>query len=212
MGIAVAQPSRLEHPRKMTLESAGKHGADMILMTPKAGTPNSAAYKGYSDNDLDEFKKEMQERMWGSEDTAWERARELDTRQSYERYMAIYPNGAHIAEATCLLIDAKINETLNNAHDALPDIKRVEPDDNTLTSTVAVKNNTIYHLTLYWSVRDIESTVIPPDGTALITVENGDYKIAASVPPSHIKPFAGKTTFVGGRYEMGFWVVPTQFQ
>ena len=206
-GLATAQSVRqLERPRKMTLEPM-KPGTETIIMTPRKDTPKSASYKEYSDKDFDDLEKVMQEREWGSEDTAWKRAKELNTRQSYERYMAIYPNGAHIAEATCLLIDAKINETLNNAHNDLPNIKRVEPDDDTPISTVAVKNNTIYSLTVYWSGKNTKSTVIPPDGMATIVVENGDYKIAASVPPNNIRPFAGETYFAGGRYEMGFWVV-----
>lgn len=206
-GLATAQSVRqLERPRKMTLEPM-KPGTETIIMSPRNDNPKSASYKDYSDKSFEELEREMQEREWGSEDTAWKRACEMNSYQSYERYLAIYPNGAHKAEATCLLIDAKVNETLRNAHDDLPNIKLVEADEESPTSTLLIRNNTGYSLTVYCSGSTTKSVVIPRDNFATIVLENGDYKIAASVPPSYIRPFAGKTSFAGGRYEMGFWVV-----
>lgn len=190
-------------------------------MTPRTGkTPDRmgipktkpdmsvpSGYKGYSDEKLDELDKTMKEREWLSEDTAWKRACEINTRLSYETYIARYPIGAHIAEARCRLIDAKVQETLDNAHDDLPNIKHIETDDFSLTSTVIVKNNTGYPLTVYYSGDNSKSIVIQPDAKASVTLQNGPYKIAATVPPSYIRPFAGKTEFAGGTYEIGFWVV-----
>lgn len=187
--------------------SAGQSGKKPILEMPKSENANSSSYKAYTDESLDELNRKMEERDWGSEDTAWIRACEKNTRQSFERYMALYPNGAHIAEAEQKLIISKITETLNNTHNELPDIKHLEVDDESLTSTVYIQNNTIYPLTVYYSGFQTKGTVIPASGSATITVENGEYKIAASVPPHHIRPYAGKTSFSGGKYEIGFWVI-----
>lgn len=187
---------------------AGRTGTDKMI-DPKmgnviVGNPN---FKNYSDNSLDDLSQQMKERDWGSEDTAWKRACEANTRQSYERYMAIYPNGAHMPEASCKLVEASIAEALNNAHNELPNIKHIESDDASTTSTIVFENNTGMPLTIYYSGSDIRSILISPGGKSTITVGNGDYKLAASVPPSYIKPYAGQTSFVGGRYEMGFWIV-----
>ena len=76
-----------------------------------------------------------------------------------------------------------------------------------MTSEIVIDNNTDYALTVYYSGTSFKSILIPIGGKATFTVENGDYKIAASVPPAYIRPYAGKTEFVGGRYEIGFWVV-----
>lgn len=206
--IAVAQNNGFYEKSKGRIGVAGRSGTE-IMMDPKMGTgtignPN---FKNYSDDSLEDLGKQMKEREWGREDTAWNRAREIDTRQAYEKYMAMYPNGAHISEATCKLIEAKIDETLRNAHNDLPNIKHIESDESSLTSTIVFKNNTGMPLTIYYSGEATRSFLIPPDGSHTISVTNGPYKLAASVPPSYIRPFAGSTEFVGGSYEMGFWIV-----
>ena len=164
-------------------------------------------YGKYDDATLGNLAKTMEERDWTSEDTAWKRASALNNSNSYQRYIALFPHGAHIAEANTRLIDIKVTEALNDAHDELPNLKRVVEDDESPTSTLVIKNNTNYPLTVMFSGADTKSIVIVVDGTAVVNVTNGAYKIAASVPPSNIRPFAGKTEFSGGRYETGFWVV-----
>lgn len=207
--IASAQSSgSLERSGSRSLGVAGRTGTDKMI-DPKMGTAtiSNPNYKNYSDDSLNDFSQQMKERDWGSEDTAWKRAREADNKQSYERYMAIYPNGAHMAEATTRLIEANIAEALNSAHNDLPNITHIESDDASLTSTITFENNTGLQLTIYYSGSDIRSIVIPPGGKSKITINNGNYKLAASVPPSHIRPYAGQTVFTGGSYEMGFWIV-----
>jgi len=164
-------------------------------------------YRGYTDEKLEEFNKQMREKEWNSEDGAWKRACEIDTKYSYQRYKAMYPSGAHIAEANKRYVDANIAETLSKAHNSLPNIKHTETDDDSMTSIIVIDNNTDYPLTVFCSGLDVESVLIPVGGRKSLTLENGEYKLAASVPPAHIKPYAGVTQFVGGRYEMGFWVV-----
>lgn len=164
-------------------------------------------YKDYNDEKFDELDRQMKERQWQTEEGAWKRACELDTRLSYETYITRFPQGAHVAEANSRMIARKVDETLENAHEKLPNIKCLEPDENSPTTTLVIKNNTGYPLTVYCSGSDKKSVVIPVDGTREVTFTNGDYKIAASVPPAYIRPFAGQSSFYGGRYEIGFWVV-----
>jgi len=166
-------------------------------------------YNKFNDEKFRQMDEEMKEKMWASEDTAWERACEIDTKEAYRRYMAIYPNGPHRGEAGQRFIDRQVNDIMNNAHEDLPGIEHLEEDDDSPTSTVNVVNHTEYVLTVYYSGIDSRSVLINPGGRAAITVTNGPYKIAASVPPAHIKPFAGKTQLSGGLYEIGFWVVST---
>lgn len=186
-----------------------KPGTEKMIFTKVEMDPNSVSYKDYKDETLDELDKTMQEREWGSEDTAWARAQKLDTRQAYEKFISMYPYGKYVAEANCKLIDARVNETLSNAHQSLPNIKHIETDEPTFESTVEVTNHTGLPLTVYYSGIDKKSVLIPPDGKSTVILENGDYKLAASVPPQSIRPFAGQTAFVGGRYEIGFWIVPS---
>lgn len=190
----------------------GKHAIVSGLETlsvPKSANDNSipSGYKGYVDETLDEFNKNMREKDWGREDTAWLRACDIDNSKAYERYMAMYPYGVHVPEASEALVRTKVDETLANAHSNLPQIVRTEENDDSPETTLVIQNNTGLNLSVYCSGIDKKTVVIPPDGKGTITVVNGQYKLAASVPPSYIRPYAGQTTFQGGVYEVGFWVV-----
>lgn len=171
----------------------------------------SMEYRNYSDDKFDELDKTMKERSWNSEDTAWERAQIEDTHDSYQRYIAMYPNGAHRPQATKRLIDIDVNNIFNNAHNKIPGIKQIEEDSSSLTSTLTVINSTGYPLTVMCSGPDSKSIVINTGGTGTVTVVNGDYRIGASVPPPFIRPFAGTAGFSGGRYEVEFFVVTNSF-
>ena len=203
--------SSVENPRKRLGVRSSVSGLE-TLSIPKSA-PNTAVpsgYKNYEDESLDEFNSEMKEKAWGSEDTAWQRACDLNNSKAYERYLAIYPYGAHAPEATEYLVRTKVDETLANAHTNLPEIKRTEEDDSSPETTLIIQNNTGLILTVYCSGIDNKQVVILPDKKGVIKFLNGQYKLAASVPPSHIRPYAGQTYFQGGTYEVGFWVV-TQY-
>lgn len=204
---ALAQSS-LENPRKrLGVHSAmtGLEKLDIPMTAPNKSVPSG--YKNYTDESLDEFNRDRKEQEWGREDTAWILASDLDSSKAYEKYLAMYPYGAHAPEASGRLIKAKVNETLANAHTNLPDIKRVEEDDDSPETTLIIENNTGLTLSVFCSGADNRSVIIPADRKASIKIINGEYKLAASVPPSYIKPFAGQTSFQGGVYEIGFWVV-----
>lgn len=164
-------------------------------------------YNNFNDERFKEMDEEMSERMWHSEDTAWERACELDTKEAYQRYMAIYPNGPHRGEANRRYIDRQVNDIMSDAHDDLPGIERISEDQESPRSTIMVENHTDYVLTVYFSGIDSKSILISPRGRAAVSLTNGAYKVAASVPPSHIRPYAGTTQLSGGQYKTGFYIV-----
>lgn len=208
VGSTTFAQSSVENPRKRLGVRSSISGLETLSIPQSA--PNTAVpsgYKGYVDESLDEFNNEMKEKAWGSEDTAWQRASDLDNSKAYERYMAIYPYGAHAPEASERLVRTKVEETLANAHSNLPEIKRIEENDDSPETTLIIHNNTGLTLTVYCSGIDYKRVLIPPDGNGTIKVVNGQYKLAASVPPSYIRPYAGQTSFQGGTYEVGFWVV-----
>lgn len=208
IGSTAFAQSALENPGKRLgshSSMAGLEKLDIPMTAPNRSVPSG--YKSYTDESLEEYNRNMKEQEWGREETAWVKARELNNSKAYEKYMAMYPYGAHAPEASVLLVQATVNETLANAHTNLPDIKRVEEDDDSPDTTLIVENNTGYTLSVYCSGADNKCVIIPVDRKASIKIVNGEYKLAASVPPSHIKPFAGQTSFNGGVYEIGFWVV-----
>jgi len=170
----------------------------------------SVEYGRYSDDKLKEFEKEMQEREWGREDTAWKRACALDTKDAYEKYIAMYPNGAHRAEATKRFVDVSVEDIFKGAHNHLPGIEHIQSDDDSPTSTLVIENTTEYVLTVYYSGTESREMRLMPYSRGTIVLKNGDYKIAASVPPANIRPFAGSESFSGGQYRTGFCIVPVR--
>lgn len=168
-------------------------------------------YGQYSDERLKELEAEMEERNWGREDTAWERACAINTKDSYKKFIAMYPYGPHRAEASKRLVDLEVEDIFNGKHGKLPSLTHVSDQPDSPKSTVVVENATQYTLTVMYSGTESRVMKISPGSKGAITLTNGFYKIAASVPPAHIRPFAGTEVLSGGRYETGFCVVTYRF-
>lgn len=164
----------------------------------------------YDDTKLKDLEKNMEERDWGSEDTAWSRACALNTRDAYEKYIAMYPNGAHTAEATRRIIDLDVDDIFKHDHGDLPGMKQVETDDDSPTCVIMIENNTQYILTVFYSGPDSKKVLVGPYGKGSVTLPVGHYKIAASVPPANIRPYAGSGNLSGGRYETGYWIATSR--
>lgn len=160
------------------------------------------------DPETKKLEERMAERSWGSEDTAWARACELDSKESYQKYVAIYPNGAHRPQASQRLIDLQVDDIFDSDHGNLPRMNRVSEDEDSPTSTITVENGTRYPLTVMYSGEDSRSIVISPGFKGTVSLPNGQYRIAASVPAVNVRPFAGRETFRGGSYEVCYVIVP----
>lgn len=150
---------------------------------------------------------EMKEKEWNHEDTAWERACALGDEAAFRKYLAMYPYGAHSGEANARIIDIQVNDALNNAHNELPNFELIEKDEDSPTSTIIITNHTNYPLTVLYSGENSRSIVIAAYQTSSITVRNGYYKIAASVPNTQVRPYAGTATLEGGKYQTGYYIV-----
>ncbi len=163
-------------------------------------------YKAYEDEGVEDLAKALEDRDWGSESTAWERASSMNTKDSYQKYAVMYPYGAHAAEANKRLIDLKVNDMFSGNHDNFPKIERTSADDESPVSTITIYNHTEFFLTVMFSGDKSISTTIVPGGFETVTVRNGSYVVGASVPPARIRPFAGEASFRGGKYETGFYI------
>lgn len=163
---------------------------------------------GQDQQQLDRLQKQMEERDWASEDSAWQRANSTGTREAYQTYIARFPNGAHRPQANQKLVDMSVNDIFSQDHNKMPEIDRVRADETSPTSTITVENDTQFILTVYYSGAESRTVNIFPGQKSTVTLKNGSYRIAASVPPAGIKPFAGSQSFTGGDYEVGFVIAP----
>lgn len=194
-----------ERPSGLSGGTAGERGG--MLSVPMDAPTKGLEYQKYTDDNLKNLEQDMNERSWASEDTAWERAQAVDSEAAYRKFIAMYPNSVHHGEADKRIIDLGVDDALAHAHNSLPGIKQVEEDEDSPTSTITIENNTGYPLTVLFSGDQSRRIAIGPGRKGVVTIENGYFRIAASVPPQHIRPFAGATEFTGGSYEIGFWVV-----
>lgn len=204
--LASASAQSREGGNSLSTKSGRTERAKMIGTTLDPNTL-PIEHRQYTDERMKEVEKSMRDREWGSEDTAWKRACELDTKEAYQRYSAMYPNGAHIASASSRLIEIGVNEAFDSDHSSLPQMNRVVVQDDSPTSTIVIENGTGMPLTVMYNGTENKSVIINPGGKGVVTVKNGFYRIAASVPEVQVRPFAGNETFVGGRYEVGFIIV-----
>lgn len=197
-------PLRNKEPGGILKEPHGKPFGGMIDRNP-----SQMNYKAYEDEGVEDLAKAIEDRDWGSESTAWERASGINTRDSYQKYAAMYPYGAHAAEANKRLIDLKVNDMFTGSHNSFPKIERTAADDESPVSTITIYNHTDYFLTVMFSGERSISATIMPGSFETLTVQNGSYVVGASVPPAGIRPFAGEATFRGGKYETGFIILRT---
>lgn len=158
----------------------------------------------FQDSGLGDLTRQMEQREWGSEDSAWQRACALNTKDAYQKYIGLYPNGPHRPFAEKRLIDINVNDMMRGSHNDFPRMKRIESDDESPTSTIVIENLTPYTLTVYFSGPESQSVPIPTGGKTSVTLKNGNYRVGASVPVATVRPFAGSQDLGGGTFEVGF--------
>lgn len=160
----------------------------------------------YEKNDYKDLQQQLDERAWNNEDTAWERASSLGTKEAFQRYIGMYPLGIHLAEAQQHIIDIDIENVLNNPHADLPGFRHVRKDEESDNSTITIHNSTGTRLHILFSGEESKDVYIPRGGETALTVSNGNCKIAALVDDPKVTPFAGKGYLEGGEYEVTFYI------
>ena len=154
-------------------------------------------------------KKEAE--LWGTENNAWKTCNELRTQQSYEKYLRLYPKGAHMKQANKILIDMAVARDFSGTHGTMPALDK-DYYTRASVSTITVTNETSYTMTLLYS-GDKESArlVISARGTESIRLPNGDYRISARVDASNVIPYVGEEALTGGRYSASYYISTTRY-
>jgi len=197
---------------KLTIDGGGTTGlfrndrSDLIKDTRTGAMEVDPGYGKEYDDRLRELDEQMEERKWSEEGSAWARACELNTRDSYQKYIDRFPSGLHRGEADNKIVDFDIEEIFKGEFNDLPIMELVEEDRDKPISIIQIENHTKYELTVMYQGSQNKMIKIPAGSRGSVTVENGYYKVAAYVPPKWIRPYAGRQEAVGGRYEIGFWV------
>ena len=148
--------------------------------------------------------------IWGTEESAWAYACEMNKANTYEEYESLYPSGNHFSEAEKRAVDLRVNSIFGSDHGTLPAMNKTGYGGGT-TSTVVVENATSYVLTVYYSGNDGKRLVIQPNGRQSVVLTNGNYRIAASVNSSSVRSYAGTENLAGGEYSVKYYIQTTRY-
>jgi len=148
--------------------------------------------------------KDSIERKWETDAEAWEMAQEINTSASYKKYIWRYPNGIGIKQAKKLVIDREVDDIFGGDYGVLPTMDKTSQGQGK-TSNISVYNNTSYTLTLRYSGIESKKIVILSQSRENILLNNGNYRIAASVN-GPVRSFAGTETLTGGSYDVEYYI------
>ena len=154
--------------------------------------------------------EEIQNQSWNTEPKAWSQATYDNTLSSYQKYLDLYPNGAHHKAADKKVIDLQVANVYASEHGELPSMDKVGYGRGS-TSDICIENSTQYTLTLLYSGPDSKRVVISPQQTSYVTLRNGSYRVAASVSASGVRNFAGTENLTGGSYSVEYYIVTSRY-
>lgn len=147
--------------------------------------------------------------LWQNESSAWEVATERNTVQTMQKYINLYPNGRHVAQAEKKMIDLEVDAAFAGEHGELPPLERGYSSGKAY-STIEITNNTQYELTINYSGIESKRMVIPAHNRKSIHLKNGHYRLAASVG-HNVRPFAGQEYLDGSDYSSTFYIITSRY-
>ena len=149
--------------------------------------------------------------VWNSEDRAWQTASERGMLVMFQRYLNLYPNGVHRSEAMKKIIDLEGADVFRSGnYGQLPSMDKIGYGKSAYT-TVTVKNDTQYTLTLLYSGTESKRIVISSYDSQGVQLKSGSYRIVASVDASRVRNFAGKEDLTGGIYSVNYYISTSRY-
>jgi hypothetical protein len=140
----------------------------------------------------------------------WETAKNGKSIKVLKDYLQNNPNSEHISEAETLIIDLEVDAIFKGDHGKLPPMdKDNQGSDYSHENNISIYNNTSFTLTLRYSGSESKKVVLSPQGRKSIILENGAYRVAASVNASNISNYAGKENLIGGKYTSEYYIATT---
>ena len=159
------------------------------------------------------LEKEYLEKMrrWNSEKSAWNAAKEEGTLTAYQLYLKLYPKGRHHKQAEKKVIDLEVADIFRKGgYGSLPSMNR-ENYVKGPYSTIYIRNDTKYDLTLLYSGVESKRVTISPYGSVNLRLKSGIYQIVASVNAVGISKFAGEENLSGGSYSVTYYIQTTRY-
>lgn len=160
--------------------------------------------------DADQRIEDINSRLWGTDSQAWETAQKQNTLTAYNRYLELFPKGAHAKAADKKVIDLSVTNIFAGDHGTLPGMDRTSYSSSG-SNIITVSNDTQYTLTLLYSGPDSKRLVLSPRSSGSVRLPNGTYRVAASVAATNVRSYAGTETLSGGGYDVSYYISSSRY-
>lgn len=139
-----------------------------------------------------------------SQDQQYQEAMAANSAKKWKDYLQDYPNDPRRKDIENTIIQLEVNDIFSGDHGEMPSFDRIS-DVSMEVSSVEVKNDTRYTLTLRYSGIDIKKVVIPAGNTMNVDLKSGFYRVTASVDAYNVRNYAGTET-LNGEYEVVYYI------
>lgn len=160
--------------------------------------------------DADQRIEDINSRLWGTDRQAWKTAQKQNTLTAYNRYLELFPKGAHAKAADKKVIDLSVTNIFAGDHGTLPGMDRTSYSSSG-SNIITVSNDTQYTLTLLYSGPDSKRLVLSSRSSGSVRLPNGTYRVAASVAATNVRSYAGTETLSGGGYDVSYYISSSRY-
>jgi outer membrane protein assembly factor BamD (BamD/ComL family) len=180
--------------------------------TVRANTPS--AYRdflnGYSSSS---YGSRAREKLSILKSEYWSRATSQKSISQYQRYLDNFPNGEHIADAEKAIIDKEVDNIFKGDHGLLPPMSKTGSGyAYATTNDIEIYNNTSFTLTVRYSgAVASKKIVLKPKQKQKFNLQNGKFRVAASVDAANITNYAGEEKLEGGSFTSEFYIVTERY-
>lgn len=122
-----------------------------------------------------------------------------------DRFIRYYPNGEYTQEAKDKLIQLTVADVFDRQHGSLPKAQNIGGTYGT-RSTIKIKNDTQYGLSIYYSGPELRQLYIGAGGSSTVDLPNGEYRIAVKADGGNVSDYAGLDAYQGGQYSYSLYI------
>lgn len=152
-------------------------------------------------------RKEIASLKKANEKAAYENAKKRNTSSSWTAFLEEYPKHWDKRNIEEKIITLKVDEIMGDRNTGkLPSFSRTTYGYSS-SSSVAIKNDTGYDLTVRYSGPSVREIVIPEGSTKETSLKSGAYKIAASAGGLH---YAGRES-LSGSYTSKYYITRSRY-
>jgi len=136
----------------------------------------------------------------------WEWVREQDKLQHYQRFLARNPAHSQAEWISKRIIDLEVAEIASGDYGTLREPELLGYGGK--GASVEIHNRTRYNLTVRYSgKRESKKIDIPIGEIGMLSLPDGEYKVAASVDAANVTNYYGKAFMHVGRFKTSFEIV-----